>query len=251
MATAPVAIVATVAVIVVAVVGLFSDDDEEKHLRVKQAQARILHLRERLTLNQFADEQNSTAGVELIYAKAPGWMGPLTSFAMSPQEHLKQAVQANKFASFYRTAAKRLDPDQRALFESVSNLARWQSSLNTYAKMSWPERDAVDAMFGKSAPRLPWQLQAPMAQENTNLAAIVARIQEGPAIGSGLMATIAQMMKPKAAPSTMTKKPGLFAAPAKSGPVLLIALLAAAAVGGMYAVKKGYHRPLLARMRRP
>jgi hypothetical protein len=224
-----VAIVATVAVIVVAIVGLFSDDDEEKHLRVKQAQARILHLRERLTLNQFADEQTSTAGLEIIYAKAPGWLGPLSSFAISPEEHLKQAVQANKFASFYRTAAKRLNPDQRALFESVSNLARWQSSLNTYAKMTWPERDAVDAMFGKSAPRLPWQLQAPMAQETKNLAAIVARIQaKGPAIGTGLMATIAQMMKPKKTTAVITK-------PAQMSPVVAVGLgmgLAAVAAGG-------------------
>jgi len=65
-------------------------------------------------------------------------------------------------------------------------------------------------------------------------------------LGAGLMATIANMGTTKTTSAAMTSKPQ--AAAAKSGHVLLVLLGAAAIVGGMYAYKKGYHKPIVRRI---
>jgi hypothetical protein len=68
---------------------------------------------------------------------------------------------------------------------------------------------------------------------------------------------IASLLKPKTSTtsSAMTSKQpvaskGLLSAPAKSGPILLVLLGAAAIVGGMWAYKKGYHKEIRSRIGR-
>lgn len=75
-------------------------------------------------------------------------------------------------------------------------------------------------------------------------------------LGTSLLASIAKMGTTKTTSASMTSKPPATstaskkAAAAKSGQVLLVLLGAVAIVGGMYAVKKGYHRDIRARIGR-
>jgi hypothetical protein len=149
---------------IVALLDPFGDDDAEKK-RAKKAQAEVLHLRDRLTLQDFASEQDGAAGGLTMMA----------SFAAAvpnvgdPAELQKRALFAQKLAQFYRAADKTLDPQKRDLFESLSNLARWQQSIVSYSNLGTAQRDNIDVQFGKSAPRLPYQLGQPMKAETVRL----------------------------------------------------------------------------------
>jgi hypothetical protein len=164
-----VAALGAIGVVASIVFGLFgSSDDEKAHAAIKRAQAAALHLRDRLTLAQFAAEQDRTRADELLLASVPwGDSG----------EHKKAAELAGKLAAFYRAAESRLDAPDRELFESLANLARWQGALGAYAKLSQSQKDALDVLFGTTQPRLPWQLSGPMKAETETAAALVAQVK--------------------------------------------------------------------------
>ena len=73
-----------------------------------------------------------------------------------------------------------------------------------------------------------------------------------PKISTSLIATIASMMKPKTTTAASTSK-GASTPPAptgaSAGAAVAVAALTVAAIGGMWAVKHGYHRPALAKLR--
>lgn len=167
---------------------LFSSDDEEaKHqAKLKRAQDSIQRLRQRFSLAQFASEQDDAAAQETFMVQAAATL-PLFG---SPSEHAKKADTAKRLAQFFRTVDKQLDKTRRDLFESLSNLARWQGALNRYAQMSQTEKDNFDSIgFGKTQPRLPHQLKAPMAAETARLKSIVNSLQgvSAPLSGAAVM----------------------------------------------------------------
>jgi hypothetical protein len=205
-------------------------DDEEANKRIKRAQAQVLHLRDRLTLADFAAEQDAASYAEIAMSMIP-WM--------DPSSHKAAAARAQKLAAFYRTAAKALTPAEREMYESISNLARWQGSLAEYGKLSQSKKDGVDVMFGTTAPRLPYQLSQKIGPEQQNLVAIMKKLQ-GFTIAPGTLAMLSKMSVPKAAAPAPEKHTS--AAP------IVVVLLTIAAIGGMYAVKKGYHRPIVRRI---
>jgi hypothetical protein len=166
-----VAALGAVAVVALVLFEIFSSDDDEERqkARIKRAQAAALHLRDRLTLAQFAAEQDAARASELGMAELSKMWGGFGT----PAEHQKAADLSGKLAAFYRRADAELDPHARDLFESLSNLGRWQAALDEYAKLSWPKRDAIDILFGKSAPRLPGQLQPKIDAETQTASALV------------------------------------------------------------------------------
>lgn len=206
-------------------------DDEEAQKRIKRAQAQVLHLRDRLTLADFAAEQDAAAYAELAMAMIPWW---------DPAPHKAAAARAQKLAAFYRTAVKALTPTEREMYESIANLARWQAALAEYSKLSQSKKDGLDVMFGKTAPRLPYQLSQKIGPEQQNLVAIMKKLQ-GLTIAPGVLAMLAKAAAPKPS-STPTPQKHTSAAP------LVVVLLTIAAIGGMYAYKKGYHRPIVRRI---
>lgn len=158
-------------------------DDEAAQAAVKRAQAEVLHLRDRLTVSELAAEQDDAASAELALSLLP--------FGAGPVAHKSAAARAQKLASFYRALPARLTKGELALFVSLSNLARWTVALRSYDALPQSNKDALDVMFGKSAPRLPYQLKAPMAAEAQKLAELTASVQAERAPGLGLVAVLA------------------------------------------------------------
>jgi hypothetical protein len=170
-----VAALGAIGVIGAIVFGLFSssDEDEKAHAAIKRAQAAALHLRDRLTLAQLAAEQDAARDSELGLAQ----LSKVVPALGTPAEHAKSAELATRLAAFYRAASARLDAPDRELFESLANLARWQGTLDAYAKLSQSKKDALDVLFGTTQPRLPWQLSGPMKAETEKASALVAQVK--------------------------------------------------------------------------
>jgi hypothetical protein len=150
-------------------------DDEEQTKRTKRAQAATLHLRDRLTLEEFAAEQDATAG-------ATAMLVPLATALPnvglgSPAQLQAASARAQKLAAFYRAADAQLSTSGRALFESLSNLARWQSAIVQYEAMIASKRNAVDVLLGKSASRLNTQLRAKIEEETERTHELVQTVQ--------------------------------------------------------------------------
>lgn len=191
-----VSLLGAVAVVAVALSWLFGGgDDDLQHENTKRAQAHTLRLRDRLSLQAFAEEQDGVAGGYHVMASLP--FPSLSKGAAAKEAH------ARKLAAFYRAAIARLSPADRAAMESMSNLSRWQGALLEYQKLSQSKKDALDVMFGTSAPRLPWQLKGPVATETAALAAMLGdpvapKAPMGPQwIGKGLQQTIAKQKRPR------------------------------------------------------
>lgn len=162
---------------IVALLDPFGDDDAELKRR-KRAQSEILHLRDRLTLEDFAAEQDaSAAGLSMMASLAQ-----IVPSVGDAAELTKRAQFATKLAQFYRTVSATLSPDKKALFETLSNLARWQQTLSSYSNLSTANQTAIDNQFGTSAPRLPYQLSGPMKQEVQRLR---SQVRSGGSSGGG------------------------------------------------------------------
>lgn len=172
-----VAALGAAAVVVGVADALFGGGSDAEQAAIKAAQAQVLHLRDRLTLAQFATEQDETAQIHMALSILP-WRD---------QAGEKQAAaSAQKLAQFYRVTAQRLGADERAAFESISNLSRWEGTLAAYSKMTTPQQDTLNNLFGKSAPRLPYQLKGPIEAEQAKLTAILKK--HGDASGGGAAA---------------------------------------------------------------
>lgn len=163
-----------------AVVALFaflsSDDGEEKqNQKLKVAQARISHLRDRLTLADFSSEQRTAASDARAYAENP------VTAVLSPQyltQLKKDADVSDRIADLYDKAENELPSGEKALFESISNLSRWRGVLDSYSKMSQTEQDNFDSIgFGTSEPRLPHQLKSKVEAEEKTVAKLSAQQQ--------------------------------------------------------------------------
>lgn len=148
----------------------FGGSDDAEAAAVKRAQAEVLHLRDRLSIAELAAEQDATAQQEVALSLVP--TGPTSSGT-----HKAAALRAQKLAAFYRELEESLSQAELALFESLSNLARWTASLRAYDALPQPKRDGLDVMFGKSAPRLPYQLKGPIEAETKRLRALTDRVQ--------------------------------------------------------------------------
>lgn len=177
-----IAALGAIGVVALALSELFGGGDEEAADKArKRAQADVLHLRDRLTLAEFAAEQDLTAQHEAALAIVP-WL--------NMAEHKAAAARAAKLAEFYRTSQKALTKKEAALFESLSNLARWTAVLSAYGKLGQSKKDAIDVMFGTSAPRLPYQLKAPIEAETKRLGALTTAVESDRPKGPSTITTI-------------------------------------------------------------
>lgn len=165
------------AVVVVAVVAaIFGGNDTDVLGQMVSASKSVLHLRDRLTLAEFAEEQDTAAFIHESLAGVP-------MLAKQKGQHLTEAATARKLAAFYRKAIAGLDADERAAFESISNLSRWEGALIEYGHLpsgesygAFPTKDTLDKHFG-SGSRLPGQLKTPMEAEQKKLIAILRKHQ--------------------------------------------------------------------------
>ncbi len=200
-------------------------DDEAADKARKRAQAEVLHLRDRLTIADFAAEQDEAAATEMALSTLPQYgYGPSAG-------HKAAAARAAKLAQFYRALETSLSKDELALFESLSNLARWTATLRAYESLGQQKKDALDVMFGKSAPRLPYQLKGPIEAESAKLAKLTERVKAGRASSAasfGVLALVAGAVGL-----------GLYAAVSPSGAAALVKSSASRLYqGGAYAVRK-------------
>jgi len=159
-----VAALGAIGVVAAVLGGLFGgDDDEAEQRRVKQAQRAALHLRDRLTLEDFAREQDASAAEHTALSWLP-WL--------DMEGEKKKAAVAVKLAAHFRAVDAQVPAAERDVYESISNLARWTAALDAYKKRPQAEKDAFDVLFGTTAPRLPYQLGVPLKKERARLAAL-------------------------------------------------------------------------------
>lgn len=195
---------------------LFGGGDDGEHAAVKRAQAEVLHLRDRLTIGELAAEQDETFKLEAALGALP----------IEAAAHKAAAARAQKLAAFYRDLALSLTKSELALFEALSNLARWTAALRYYGKLPQAQKDALDVMFGTGAPRLPYQLKAPIQAESAKLAGLTAAVKaERPTGSIGLVLALAG-----------AAGLGLYAAVSPAGAAALVKSSGRALYGGGAAV---------------
>jgi hypothetical protein len=119
-----------VGVIGVALVSLFGGEDEEANKaveRVEMARRQLTDVLERKSLQGLADEQAVLAFRLERRAQF--------STNARVQADLKTAQTARRLERFYVESQKKLSPAERDLFTSLSNLGRWEKTLDAFAKL--------------------------------------------------------------------------------------------------------------------